>query len=318
MSPREIVEELLELLFPPRCQVCGELADSPLCQTCLAEALFIESPRCLYCGVPIPESQAPHQLCADCRDGRWLSGMRAVGLHAGVLREAVIRYKFDGRTRLAQTLGWMLGDVIEAESDRGGLPLGACAGIVPVPLHPNRRRWRGFDQAELLCEPIAEQRRQEMLRAIRRVLPSISNEPDQDSVRLPIQNTGSGSPEEITFYRGRHDGEWVGVAFVVASQEGYGGEIEIMLGVNPQGTILGIEILDQRETPGLGAKIVQESFRRQFEGRSLADTQWAVRKDGGDIDQITGATVSTRAVVKAVQQGLKSFQQQRKRIFESH
>ncbi len=107
---------------------------------------------------------------------------------------------------------------------------------------------------ELTREPIAHQKRLEVLRAIRAVLPDINNEPDRDLVRLQFDEPG-GQSKEVTFFRGRLDRELAGVAFVVDSREGYGGRIEIMLGVDPQGTVLGVEVLGHLETPGLGSKI---------------------------------------------------------------
>jgi len=169
---------------------------------------------------------------------------------------------------------------------------------------------------ELTKEPIAHQKRLEVLRAIRAVLPEIDNEPDKDAVQLQVDSTSQDEPREVTFFRGRLTGQLSGVAFVVRSREGYGGRIEIMLGVDPQGTILGVEILSHLETPGLGSKITKKSFRQQFIGRSLEDTKWAVRKDGGDIDQITGATISPRAVVKAIHEGLGIYQKNRAKILE--
>jgi electron transport complex protein RnfG len=169
---------------------------------------------------------------------------------------------------------------------------------------------------QLTREPIAHQKRLEVLRAIRAVLPEIDNEPDKDTLHLQLGDGTEGHTKEITFFRGRDEGKLVGVAFVVESREGYGGTIEIMLGVDPQGTILGVEILSHLETPGLGAKIAGKSFRRQFVGRSLDTTKWAVRKDGGDIDQITGATISPRAVVKAIHEGLEVFQENRGKILK--
>ncbi|NIS69979.1 MAG: RnfABCDGE type electron transport complex subunit G [Proteobacteria bacterium] len=167
---------------------------------------------------------------------------------------------------------------------------------------------------QLTKEPIAYQKRLEVLRAIRAVLPNIDNEPDKDTVALPFEKTSIGESREVTFFRGRSSGELTGVAFVVASPEGYGGRIEMMLGVDPQGTILGIEILGHLETPGLGSKIGGRAFRQQFVGRDLKNTKWAVRKDGGDIDQITGATISPRAVVKAIKMGLEIYQENRQKI----
>ncbi len=168
---------------------------------------------------------------------------------------------------------------------------------------------------ELTREPIAHQKRLEVLRAIRAVLPDINNEPDRDLVRLQFDEPG-GQSKEVTFFRGRLNRELAGVAFVVDSREGYGGRIEIMLGVDPQGTVLGVEVLGHLETPGLGAKIAEKSFRQQFVGRRLENTRWAVRKDGGDIDQITGATISPRAVVKAIQRGLEIYRENQGRILE--
>ncbi|NIO04970.1 MAG: RnfABCDGE type electron transport complex subunit G [Proteobacteria bacterium] len=167
---------------------------------------------------------------------------------------------------------------------------------------------------QLTKEPIAYQKRLEVLRAIRAVLPNIDNEPDKDTVALQFEKTSTGESREVIFFRGRSRGELTGVAFVVTSPEGYGGRIEMMLGVDPQGTILGVEILGHLETPGLGSKIGGTAFRQQFVGRDLKNTQWAVRKDGGDIDQITGATISPRAVVKAIKMGLDIYQENRQKI----
>lgn len=169
---------------------------------------------------------------------------------------------------------------------------------------------------EATREPIAHQKRLEVLRAIRAVLPDIDNEPDKDAVRLRLGEATRGESKEVTFFRGRLHGKLTGVAFVVVSREGYGGNIEIMLGVDPQGTILGVEIVSQMETPGLGVKIAEKRFRQQFVGRRLENTRWAVKKDGGDLDQITGATISPRAVVKAIEQGLQIYQENQKKILE--
>lgn len=111
----------------------------------------------------MPEDQEPEclpgGLCGDCRTGRYLSGARSVGLHTGALRDAIIAYKFHGRRGLADLFAAMLADTVRVEIDPSsgpGLPLDLCEALLPVPLHPMRRRWRGFDQAELLCAHLAE------------------------------------------------------------------------------------------------------------------------------------------------------------------
>lgn len=163
-------------------------------------------------------------------------------------------------------------------------------------------------------EPIAAQRRLEMLKALRAVLPPMDNEPDTDAVTLPVGKDAKGQEVRRTFYRGRQQGALSGVAFKVVSPEGYAGNIEIMVGVDPAGSVTGIEILTQAETPGLGNKISEDWFKAQFRGRSLDNADWRVKKDGGQFDQITGATISPRAVVKAVRGGLEYFRDHRAEI----
>jgi len=73
--------------------------------------------------------------------------------------------------------------------------------------------------------------------------------------------------------------------------------------------VVGLEILNHAETPGLGDKITHDEFKGQFKGKTLESSDWRVKKDGGDFDQITGATISPRAVVKAVHQGLQFYRE---------
>lgn len=152
MSSDTLGGELLDLLFPPRCQICNRLSGRVICEKCLAQVEFIGEHFCAYCGQMLAPTEPAASLCRECRGGQWHSGARVAGLHVGGLREAVIAYKYRRRTRLVRPLARMLADVIVAEDRRRGLPLLQCAALVPVPLHPRRRAWRGFDQAELLCQ----------------------------------------------------------------------------------------------------------------------------------------------------------------------
>ena len=165
-------------------------------------------------------------------------------------------------------------------------------------------------------EPIAEQRRLETLRALEAVLPPIDNSPDQDTVELVTGTDKKGREVRRIFYRGRKDGELVGVAFKVVAPDGYSGNIFIMVGVDPAGRVTGIEILSHAETPGLGDKIEESWFKKQFRGKTLDNSDWRVKKDGGDFDQITGATISPRAIVRAVKGGLEFFQKHREEIVQ--
>lgn len=158
----------------------------------------------------------------------------------------------------------------------------------------------------LTKEPIAKQKRLEMIHAIKSVLPKeVANDPLKDKIIIGNRTVYIGKDES---------GKVVGVAFKCVSNEGYGGKIVVMLGLKVDGTINAIEIVSHYETPGLGAKIEQPWFKNQFKGRNLKNTKWKVKKDGGDIDQISGATISPRAVTKAVYQGLLFYEKNKSKI----
>ena len=101
----------------------------------------------------------------------------------------------------------------------------------------------------------------------------------------------------------------LGVAFRTSSRKGYGGRIDVLVGVLPDGTVNGIEITEQKESPGLGTKVAQPAFTDQFKGKKAPDaTAWSkIKKDNGQIQAITGATISSRAVSEAVRSGLAVF-----------
>lgn len=160
-------------------------------------------------------------------------------------------------------------------------------------------------------EPIAQQRRLAKLKAIEAVLPEHDNQPDQDTQEFDV-----GGDRTRIVYLGLAGGKVIGLAFEIKSLEGYGGEIVAMLGIDPNGAISGVEIVKLAETPGLGAKIANPDFRSQFLGKSLRNTRFMLKKDGGDIDQVTGATISPRAIVNALKEGLEFFDAHRSEIFE--
>lgn len=153
----------------------------------------------------------------------------------------------------------------------------------------------------IAAEPIEKAARAEKVAAIKTVLPPFDNDPDTDTV------TVAADGKDWTFYVGHKDGAYAGAAFETVSHEGYGGDIRIMVGVTDDDNVSAIEILAAKETPGLGAKIAGDAFKQQFAGRAIAGTRWQVRKDRGDIDQITAATISSRAVVNALKKGLDVY-----------
>ena len=106
--------------------------------------------------------------------------------------------------------------------------------------------------------------------------------------------------------------------FVVSARDGYSGPIRLLLGLDASGIVTGLSVLEHRETPGLGDGIESRSWQEQFVGRSLgnpAGDGWNIRGDGGEFDALTGASVSPRAVVKAVRETLEYYAANRGIIF---
>lgn len=168
---------------------------------------------------------------------------------------------------------------------------------------------------KLTEEPIAEQKRLAKLRAAEAVLPPFDNDPVKEKKELEIKD------KKVIFYIGKKEGKVVGIAFLQEG-EGYGGFIKVMLGITPEGEISGVEILEHLETPGLGARIEESQFKGQFKGKSptnskLVEGKLAVDKDGGDIDALTGATISSRGIVSAVNKGLRIFKEHKEKILSS-
>jgi electron transport complex protein RnfG len=110
--------------------------------------------------------------------------------------------------------------------------------------------------------------------------------------------------EENGYYVCSENGVVVGYA-VEVEERGYGGKMRVLVGVLPEGTVAGVRILSHGETPGLGAKVTEEAFLGQFRGKGLEGM--ALKKDGGEIEGVTGATISSRAVVRAVRSGLENL-----------
>jgi len=159
--------------------------------------------------------------------------------------------------------------------------------------------------------PIAEQERLKTVTALKAVLPAFNNDIDKDAKDLVVGQDKKGRDIKIKFYTGKMDENQVGTAFQVIAPDGYSGDISILMGVGPDGKVSGIEIISHKETPGLGNKIQKAEWKNQFKGRSIDDGPGlAVKKDGGEIDQFSGATISPRAVVNAVKRGLEIYEKE--------
>jgi len=156
---------------------------------------------------------------------------------------------------------------------------------------------------EFTKEPIELSNLNKKLEAIKQVVPEFNNNPNAEMYRLP---TGDG--DSLDVYPAKKDNEVVGYAVNTYTEKGFSGRINIMAGFSPDGTIINISVLSQKETPGLGTKMTEPKFKDQFNGKNPSEFSLKVKKDGGPVDAITAATISSRAFCDAVQRGYNTLQ----------
>lgn len=151
-------------------------------------------------------------------------------------------------------------------------------------------------------EPIAIAKQKKLEAAIKAVLP------DFDTITTKMVPDGAG--DSLTFYYASKSGEPIGVAIKTFTNSGFSGKIELMVGMLEDGSISNTAVLSHKETPGLGDKmdIKKSNFPVQFMGKKPADFKLKVTKDGGDVDAITAATISSRAFCDAVERAYSTYQ----------
>ncbi|MBD3657441.1 MULTISPECIES: electron transport complex subunit RsxG [Marinobacter] len=169
----------------------------------------------------------------------------------------------------------------------------------------------------MTAERIEQQAARAEARALFEIIPQSAHNNDllSDTVTLPA-DPRLGSQQPVTGWVARLDGEPVGIILPVTAPDGYSGNIRLLVGIDPEGTVLGVRVTSHRETPGLGDKVElkKSDWVLDFTGRSLTNPEpkrWNVAKNGGVFDQFTGATITPRAVVKAVQHALVYVRQHR-------
>lgn len=128
----------------------------------------------------------------------------------------------------------------------------------------------------------------------------------------------AGPKGKLKVHIAKKDGKPVGAVFQMA-ERGYAADIVCLMAVDAKGTLLGVRVLKHSETPGLGDKIEigKNAWIESFKGKSLQEpvpARWGVKKDGGVFDQFAGATITPRAVVKAVKGGLDFFESHKQQI----
>ena len=141
----------------------------------------------------------------------------------------------------------------------------------------------------------------------------------ESKIIVPPPHDLPGS-EAAIIYRVYAQQEPVAALFVVSARDGYAGPIRILVGADTEGLVTGVHVLEHSETPGLGDRVesTKSDWVKQFEGRSLLDptpSEWAIKGDGGQFDQLTGASVTPRAIVKAVQNTLVYYEAHRDDLF---
>ena len=174
---------------------------------------------------------------------------------------------------------------------------------------------------ELTTERIAANEKALLEKSLQPALAGVIYDTEASESRLVIEPPHDlpGSDEAL-IYRVYFDEQPVAALFAVTARNGFSGPIRILLGVDFDGVVTGLRILQHRETPGLGDKIVsaRSDWVYQFDGRSIGDPDvsgWAIRGDGGEFDQLTGASITPRAVVKAMRDTLIYYEAHRDEIF---
>ncbi len=180
--------------------------------------------------------------------------------------------------------------------------------------------------------PIAAAQQAKTTAALSEVLPVFDNQPGQET------STVNG----VTFYIGRKGGKIIGVAGETITSKGYGGDVTVLAGLQPDGTLTTVLVTKQTETPGLGTRVCERKRQKTLSGliRGVEETglppnevldqfggmktepgapEWKVKKDGGQLDAISGATITSRAVAGAVFTISETFAQNRALLFkETH
>jgi electron transport complex protein RnfG len=169
---------------------------------------------------------------------------------------------------------------------------------------------------------IAANERAVLLRTLKTLVPAASFDNDILADTVTARDSALGTGQAVTVYRARRHGQPVAAVLSPVAPDGYNGAIKLLVAIRADGTLAGVRVIGHRETPGLGDFIDADKsgWILGFDGRSLNDppeSRWKVKRDGGDFDQFTGATITPRAVVKAVSTTLVFFERNKTRLFDA-
>jgi Na+-translocating ferredoxin:NAD+ oxidoreductase subunit G len=153
------------------------------------------------------------------------------------------------------------------------------------------------------------------------ILPAEMHDNDLIADAVKIKSGGDlGNRDETLIHRARLNHKPSAIILETTAPDGYSGDIRLLIAIKSDGEVIGVRVLEHRETPGLGDYIdlSHSDWIKHFDKTSLTkinDQGWQVKKDGGAFDFVTGATITPRAVIKAVHQALKFFQNHQQDIF---
>ncbi len=174
---------------------------------------------------------------------------------------------------------------------------------------------------ETTKEQIAANEREFLLRSLHELVPTdrLDNDMYSDAVAIDSREW-LGTKEPVMVYRARKAGTPVAAVIATQAPDGYSGTIKLLVAINYNGELAGVRVVSHKETPGLGdaIEISRSNWIKQFDGRSLNNPGkegWKVRKDGGVFDQLTGATITPRAIVKATYKALVFYRADRDILF---
>jgi len=170
-------------------------------------------------------------------------------------------------------------------------------------------------------ERIADNAQAALLNKLNRLLPHELYDNDLLRDTLLVEDANRlGTTKPVTVYRARKAGESIAVAFMPIAPDGYAGLIQLLVAISVDGTLLGVRVISHQETPGLGDAIEEKrsDWIYSFNDRSLTNPKpekWKVKRDAGVFDQFTGATVTPRAIVRAVYNSLVFYQENKASLF---
>jgi electron transport complex protein RnfG len=174
---------------------------------------------------------------------------------------------------------------------------------------------------EMTKEQIEASEKANLLKNLHNIIPPDSHDNDLFHDKLIVPPASQlGNNKSTTIYRAKQGHQAIAAAFAITAPDGYSGNIKLLIAIKDSGEISGVRVISHKETPGLGDKIDinKSNWILKFNGKTLTSPDedgWKVKKDGGIYDQFTGATITPRAIVKAVRRALDYFNNNHDKLF---